>query len=113
MNKAESCRRRFLLFAGKLCGFAGLAFIDGALAQVPRPPGAPGGEADDPNKIKISREVYEKWLRDVQAAARNLAKKSGANLQQEDINLFRRNAEETLENNGYNVPNPPTNLSID
>lgn len=113
MNKVGLCRRRFLLFAGKLCGFAGLAFVNGALAQVPQPPGGMGGEVDDPTKKKIRREVYERWLRDVQDAARNLAEKSGANIQQEDINLFKRNAEETLENNGYQVPNPPTNLRVD
>lgn len=112
MNKVNFCRRRFLVFAGKLCSFAGLAFINGASAQVPSPPGGTGGEVDDPTKKKIRREVYEQWVRDVQAAARDLAEKSGADIQQEDINLFKKNAEETLDDNGYRIPNPPTNFQV-
>ena len=80
----------------------------------PQPPKAPGfGPAPlDPSKEVIKPEVYDKWLKEVQKAARLLAEQNGTVYTPDVYQKFDDNARETLENNGYQIPNPPTNLQV-
>lgn len=113
MNEAERSRRRLLLLTIKLVAWSSLLHYGRVFAQAPLPPGGIGSEPEDPSKIKIDREVYEKWLRDVRAAAEALAEESGTTYRPEVFDAFNKNASETLRGNGYRIPNPPTNLRIE
>lgn len=122
MNDTDRSRRRFLLLTTKVALLGNLFALPPVFAQSiptppgpPAPPGAPGvgGEADDPTKTKINREDYERWLREVHAAAEKMAKQSGAKYQPEVINKFDKSTKETLKDNGYKIPSPPTNLRVE
>ena len=118
MTDYKARRRLFLRLASGVMlpsSFLKLEYVCAQSESTPlQPPKAPGfGPAPlDPSKEVIKPEVYEKWLKEVGEAARLLAEQNGTVYTPDVYQNFDHSARETLENNGYQIPKPPTNLQI-
>lgn len=115
MLKLKFTRRHFLFRMCKL-GIAVSFFLGGIARSDERPqsPSAPsfGTNKLDPDKVKIDEAEYERWLFQVQEAAKKLAIDSGVTYESSAEKEFNINNRKTLTGNGYNVPKPPTNLRV-
>ena len=111
MTDCKAKRRLFLRLVSGIIFSSSILKLEHVYAQVPKPPST-GQATLDPSKEVINPEVYEKWLQEVREAARLLAEQNGMVYKPDVYQAFDHNARETLENNGYQIPNPPTNLRI-
>lgn len=109
MNRTSEARRRIV--KGILMA-TGAAFFGVARAQnEPGPPAPPGSiEVDG---TEISRESYDNWLRRIKAVAEEAAAQIGVTIDDETTEKFDEVTIKTLNENGYKVPNPPTNLRVE
>lgn len=118
MSKPDLERRGLLRLLGLAATCAAAGPAGRAWAQAPpAPPTPPGvdGPAPAPAAPKdktISLQSYEQWLRQVEAAAKEVATETGEQLEAADLRRIDDSARKTLGAKGYKVPLPPTNLRV-
>ena len=110
MARNLSRRRLLRVLVPLLPGIAVLA-RPAAYAQAPAPP-APAAAAATDKATTVTLESYQSLLKSLEVAAREHASKSGTPLTQEDVRRAHDVVLKIVNDKGYAVPMPPTNLTV-